>query len=151
MSISRLGAYLRKSADSAPAASQAWALPHWRNEDSARTAGASNRETSVKAKQRKVLVFRVRERCAVLSTARARNGSAKVSARRPGRGGSSSYRLGGPGKSEARSPKSEGTPKPEIRILQLVDPSPLGQGGVPSGFGLRVCFGFRPSDFGLSL
>jgi len=33
--------------------------------------------------------------------------------------------------------------------LVLVDPRLLGQGGVPSGFGLRVCFGFRPSDFGL--
>jgi hypothetical protein len=34
--------------------------------------------------------------------------------------------------------------------LELVDPRPLGQGGVPSGFGLRVCFGFRSSGFGLS-
>jgi hypothetical protein len=28
--------------------------------------------------------------------------------------------------------------------------TPASQGGVSSGFGLRVCFGFRPSDFGLS-
>jgi len=67
-------------------------------------------------------------------------------------------------KSETRNPKSEGNPKSEIRnqtVAPLPAPAPRGAlaptielpGGQDhrvshSDFGLRISFGFRPSDFG---
>jgi hypothetical protein len=44
-------------------------------------------------------------------------------------------------KSEIRNPKSEGIPKPEFRKAAAAVRI--------SVFGIRICFGFRISDFGI--
>jgi hypothetical protein len=51
-------------------------------------------------------------------------------------------------KSEILNPKTEGSPKSEIRTGNRSRSEPAPRQTLLSAFGFRISFGFRPSDFG---